>query len=71
MDKFRENVVDICERDYVSDSGNRYIAKNDNAYNVRAHILENIENKEMRKNKYLDACTYVLQFGDDVYITID
>ena len=71
MDSFKENVTEICENNYDSDSGNSYIARNDNVYNVRTNILSHISNEEMRKNKYLDACTYILQFGDDVYITID
>lgn len=72
MDQLQDEIIAICDNDYEkSKDENQYIAKDDSAYNVKCNILSKLSNEEMKKTKYLDVVAYVLQFGKDVYITIN
>ena len=72
MDQLQDEIIAICDSEYEkSNDENQYIATNDSVYNVKCNILSKLTNEEMRKTKYLDVVAYVLQFGKDVYITIN
>lgn len=72
IEDIQELIKDICIREYGPINSNRYfIVKNTTVSNVRQNILNQLENEENKKMKYLDMTIYVLQVGNDVSITLN
>lgn len=73
IDKIRDMVIDICEKEYgpVQDS-RYYIVNNTSAEEVSLNIINKMSDRdaELGKTKYLDMSAYVLQNGNDVFVSI-
>ena len=72
LDDVQKEVVSICEKEYGRIDRNRYfVANNDTVYNVRQTILNQMTLEDCKKNIYLDMSVYILQAGNDVFISLN
>lgn len=63
--------VETCERLYGAMNHRGYFkVVNKKEKEVAREILTALDNQELAKMKYLDMSLYVLQTGDDVFISI-
>ena len=73
IEEIQNMIIDICRKEYLPTSADEFsyfIIKNDTAENVKANILNHLEDPNLRKNKYLDMAAYVMQIDKDVFISI-
>ena len=73
IEEIQNMIIDICRKEYLPTSADEFsyfIIKNDTAENVKANILNHLEDPNLRKNKYLDMAAYVMQVDKDVFISI-
>lgn len=72
LDEVQKEIVSICETEYGKIDRNRYfVAKHDTAYNVRQTIINKMTTEDHKKSIYLDMTVYILQAGDDVFISLN
>ena len=69
IEEIQSKIIETCEMLYGPMNHNSYfVALDTNENSVRTTILENIDDPEISKAKYLDMSVYVLQTGKDVFI---
>lgn len=71
LDAIREEIIRVCTEEYESckDNDSYFIAKGQQAYYVRQHILDRI-NPEYLNMRYVDTLVYILDVNGDTFINI-
>ena len=71
VEQIQAKIIETCEKLYgPMDHDSYFIVPNTTENAVRADILDNIDDRDIAKMKYLDIAAYVLQTGTDVFIKI-
>lgn len=71
VEEVRDAVVKACTDLYGEpERGIYFTAPNTKVLDVEMKIINELENDELAKKRYLDMCACILQSGDDVVIKI-